>query len=196
VTGIDYDLEFLEDGSTIDIISIGMAADDGRSYYAVNSDADWERIKANDWLVRNVLPSLPMRGKTTLDTYVANHPNHYPRPGLSMVGPDKADSRVKPHWVIANEVRDFIQATPEPQLWADYGAYDHVALCQLWGTMMRLPDGVPMWTHDLRQEIERLGLTDADLPQQETGLHNALNDAYQNQAVRRWLAEHEVESRA
>ena len=34
----------------------------------------------------------------------------------------------------------------------DYGAYDHVALAQLSGPMVLLPDGVPMWTNDLRTE--------------------------------------------
>ncbi|KIF66293.1 hypothetical protein HY68_36950 [Streptomyces sp. AcH 505] len=190
MTAIDYDLEFLEDGHTIEVISIGMVADDGREYYAVNSDAPWDRIKENDWLVRNVLPSLPMTGKRALDSYCAQSPNIHPRPPLDMVGPDLGDTRVKPHQVIANEVRDFIQATDtaEPQLWADYGAYDHVALCQLWGTMMQLPAGVPMWTHDLRQEIERLGVDPAGLPSQESGVHNALADARHNQVVRRWLA--------
>ena len=32
---IFYDTEFLEDGKTIDLISIGMVAEDGREYYAV-----------------------------------------------------------------------------------------------------------------------------------------------------------------
>ena len=30
-----YDTEFLEDGETIDLISIGIVAEDGREYYAV-----------------------------------------------------------------------------------------------------------------------------------------------------------------
>jgi hypothetical protein len=192
MAAIDYDLEFLEDGRTIELISIGMVADDGREYYAVNSEAPWDRIKANDWLVRNVVPHLPITGRKSLDTYLASNPGRHPRPPLDLLGPDLADSRVRPRQVIANEVRDFIQATDAvaPQLWADYGAYDHVALCQLWGTMMRLPLGVPMWTHDLQQEIERLGVDPAELPQQTAGFHNALADARHNQTVRRWLAQH------
>jgi 3' exoribonuclease, RNase T-like len=188
-----YDLEFLEDGRTIELISIGMVADDGREYYAVASDAPWERIKQNDWLVRNVVPHLPVTGRTALDTYLKAPPTAYPRTPLEVLGLDLTDSCVKPKFVIANEVRDFIQATDaiEPALWADYGAYDHVCLAQLWGSMMRLPPGVPMWTHDLRQEIERLGIADADLPQQTEGVHNALADARHVRTVRRWLAEQE-----
>jgi hypothetical protein len=201
MTGIDYDLEFLEDGRTIELISIGMVCDDGCEYYAVNSDAPWERIRKNDWLIRNVLPSLPITGRTSLDSYLAIPANSYPKTTLELVGADTRDTQVKPHWVIANEVRDFIQAAQEPdvdystvELWANYGAYDHVALCQLWGPMIALPDGVPMFTHDIQQEARRLGFSWDDLPKQESGEHNALADARHNQVVRRWLAQQEERS--
>jgi hypothetical protein len=192
VTDLFYDLEFLEDGRSIELISIGMVCDDGREYYAVNSDAPWERIRENDWLIRNVLPSLPITGRTSLDSYLAIPANSYPKTTLNMVGADTKDTLVKPHWVIANQVRDFIQAVPDVELWANYGAYDHVALAQLWGPMVRLPEGVPMFTNDIQQERTRLGLSWDDLPKQEDGEHNALADARHNRTVRRWLAEQEA----
>lgn len=188
MTAIDYDLEFLEDGRTIELISIGMVCDDGREYYAVNSGADWDRVRKHQWLMQNVWPHLPLRGhKSGLVTVGGGTEVRLTEPGVI----DTSNTQVKPRWVIANEVRDFIQATDaiEPQLWADYGAYDHVALCQLWGPMVKLPPGVPMWTHDLRQEIERLGVDPAELPQQREGVHDALGDARHNQVVRRWLAD-------
>lgn len=184
---ITYDCEFLEDGRTIDLISIGLVAGDGREYYAVCSDAPWDRIKASDWLVRNVLPSLPVTGRNSLDRYLANHPNSYPRPLIDFVGPDLENTQVKPRQVIANEVRDFILATPEPELFADYGAYDHVVLCQLWGSMAGLPDGVPMWTNDLRQEVHRAG--NPGLPSLPGATeHNALDDAREVAYRLDWLA--------
>ncbi|WP_100458737.1 3'-5' exoribonuclease [Mycobacteroides abscessus] len=54
-----YDTEFLEDGRTIDLISIGIVCEDGREYYAVNSEADWDRIRKDDWLMDNVVRHLP-----------------------------------------------------------------------------------------------------------------------------------------
>ncbi|MGW8387556.1 3'-5' exoribonuclease domain-containing protein [Streptomyces albidoflavus] len=186
MVAIDYDLEFLENGRTIELISIGMVADNGREYYAVNSDAPWDRIKNHPWLMRNVWPHLPLRGhKSGLVTVGGTTEVQLTTPGVV----DTSDTQVRPHWVIANEVRDFIQATPDVELWANYGAYDHVALCQLWGRMIDLPEGVPMFTHDIQQEARRLGLGWNDLPQQETGEHNALADARHNRTVRRWLAE-------
>lgn len=54
-----YDTEFIEDGTVIDLVSIGVVAEDGREFYAVSTEFD-ER-QAGDWVRRNVLPLLPPR---------------------------------------------------------------------------------------------------------------------------------------
>lgn len=41
------------------------------------------------------------------------------------------------------------------QLYGYYSAYDHVALCWLFGKMIDLPKGFPMYTIDLKQELDR-----------------------------------------
>lgn len=143
-----YDTEFHEDGSTIDLISIGIVAADGREYYAVNMEADWERIEGNEWLMANVVPKLP-----DVVTW-------------------------KPKAQIAREVREFLQPAHgprNPELWAWFSSYDHVVLAQLWGRMMDLPYGIPMFTHDLRAFVDYLD--NPELPAQLDGEHNALEDA-------------------
>ncbi len=176
-----YDLEFLEDGRTIDLISIGVVADDGREYYAVSDDATRKplrkRIGRHEWLMANVVPSLPKPH--------GDWNNHMPRSWLF----DYNSPLVKPRARIADEVRDFLLAADKPILWADYGAYDHVALCQLWGTMMDLPDGLPMFTCDIQQETQRLGVAWDELPKQESGNHNALEDARHNRVKVDFLLE-------
>lgn len=176
-----YDTEFLEDGSTIELISIGIVCEDGRSYYAVNNDMDHKRISNNDWLMKNVVPHLPLNGKVS--------PGQFgDKPHWSL---DTRSTLVKPKWVIANEVREFmlagVEASPVemstylPELWAYYGAYDHIALMQLWGPMVHRPKQMPMLTHDLAQLIEPLqGFT---LPEQFGTAHNALDDAQWNYEV-------------
>ncbi len=176
---IFIDTEFLEDGRTIDLISIALVAEDGREYYAVNRQMPVRRIKKSPWLMANVVPSLP---KAFGDERMVQ-----PKSWLY----DRFSPLVKFRKQIADEVRDFIQATPDVELWASYGAYDHVVLAQLWGPMIALPDGVPMWTNDLQQEAARLGLTDADLPRQPDGHHNALADARHNKVVAEFLASKE-----
>ena len=79
----------------------------------------------------------------------------------------------RPRERIRDELLAFFGA--DPVLWAWYGAYDHVALCQLWGAMPALPRALPRYTLDVRQLWEHLGRP--ALPQQQGGLHDALADA-------------------
>jgi hypothetical protein len=178
MTRVCYDTEFIEDGSTIGLISIGMVAEDGREYYAVSRDAAKRRrrrrIRRHAWLMANVVPSLP-KAHGDYNLYM-------PRRWLF----NYSDPCVKPRHVIAREVRDFIRATPDPALWAWYGAYDHVVLCQLWGPMIALPKGVPKWTNDLKQECVRLG--NPQMPRQAEGEHNALADARHVKVMAEYLA--------
>jgi hypothetical protein len=175
-----YDTEFLEDGRTIDLISIGIVAEDGREYYAANSDMPDDRIRQHVWLRDNVWPHLPLRGhKEGLRTVNGRVEVHLAELGQL----DTSDTAVKPRWVIANEVRDFLltagPAGPEvqPELWAWYCAYDHVVLAQLWGPMIRLPKGIPMWTNDLRSLAFLRGDLDLSVVPHAGAEHNALADA-------------------
>lgn len=142
-----YDTEFLEDGKTIDLISIGIVAEDGREYYAVNTEADWDRINKHPWLPANVVAQLP----------------------------DPADEGWKYKARIAREVAAFLLHDSRPELWAWFSAYDHVVLAQLFGTMMDLPAGIPMYTHDLRAFLDYVNVP--TIPAQPSGQHDALEDA-------------------
>lgn len=62
-----------------------------------------------------------------------------------------------------------------PEFWADYAAYDWVALCQIYGTMMQLPNGWPMSCRDIQQLM--LISPHADTLKCRTSTHNALEDA-------------------
>lgn len=170
MTRVFYDTEFLEDGRTIELISIGMVADDGRELYAVAEEIEQdplhERIRYHRWLMANVVPHLPLRPGRKVEQPHAQHP------GLFSL--DLTDNRIMPRRMIRNAVREFILASPDPELWAWYGAYDHVALAQLFGPMINLPDGIPMWTNDVKTLCLR---GDPQFPPQAGTEHNALDDA-------------------
>lgn len=190
MTRVFYDWEFFEDGRTIKPISIGMVTDDGREYYAVNAAMPMDRIRHHEWLMSNVVPHLPLTpaSQAPLERYLSNslaNRGHAYDIELDVTHPD-----VKEPSEIADDVRDFIlAAAPDIELWAWYGAYDHVTLCQLWGKMIDLPKGIPMWTNDLRQERHRLG--NPEMPRQAAGEHNALDDARHNLAMARFLDAYE-----
>lgn len=155
---IFYDTEFLDDGRLIELISIGLVRDDGAEYYAVNAQLPWTRILQHEWLRAHVVPHLPV--------WVSSDN------GETFLNYDHSD--VKDALLIAQEVKGFLNVD-RPELWAYYGAYDHVALCQLWGRMIDLPGNVPMYTNDVQQECHRLG--NPQLPTQHTHNHHALHDA-------------------
>lgn len=134
---IFFDTEFIEDGKTIDLISIGMVREDGKELYLENMDCDL--TQANGWVCKNVLPYL--------------HRCKVPHgPAKTQMGDGEyewieelgsEDPSVVPKWQIANRVRAFVG--PNPEFWAYFADYDWVVLCQLYGRMIDLPDGWPMF---------------------------------------------------
>lgn len=135
------DTEFIEYPCTIDLISIGIVAEDGREFYEISSEFD--ESKASQWVKDNVIVHL---------------------------GPNR---RLKKD--IASMILDFVGQDKKPQFWGYYADYDWVVFCWLFGNMIDLPKGFPMYCRDLKQLCDSLG--NPQLPKQEAAEHNALNDA-------------------
>lgn len=180
-----YDTEFVEDGRTIDLISIGIVAEDGREYYAVNDAVGYggklhKDICRHKWLCENVIPHLPLAGSGRVNRHDSGYEWYFSL--------DTSSVLVKPTRVIANEVRDFLIGRNElVELWGYYCAYDHIVLAQLFGSMMRMPKGIPMWTNDVQQIVAETGL-EASLPAQKGTAHNALDDARWTKEAWEYLA--------
>ena len=94
----------------------------------------------------------------------------------------------KPRSQIAAEIRDFVGTDPE--FWADYASYDWVALCQLYGTMMDLPKGWPMFVRDVQQLRKTYGFPKMQLL--EDAHHNALADARECHARWKYMTENSI----
>jgi len=166
-----YDCEFMEEPGFLELISIGVVDESGdREFYACSLDADITR--ANDWVRENVLPKLPDKG-------------------------DMA-SGYDPAWMWRDEMRmrllEFLAPTKEDpvEMWGYYANYDHVLLCWIFGRMIDLPSGMPMFTLDLKQEMHRLIACPLDsmlinqaIPPSPKDEHDALADARWNRDV--WL---------
>lgn len=74
-----FDAEFDEDGKTIELISIGIIAEDGREYYAVSSEFD--PTHCNPWVKEHVLPFLgpgPRLRRAVIAAEVRNFVRSYP----------------------------------------------------------------------------------------------------------------------
>ena len=147
-----YDCEFIEDGERIVLVSIGVVGEDGREHYAVSTQFD-ER-DAGEFVRKHVLPHLP----------------------------SPSDPAWRSKEQLRTELLEFLRVGPGPiELWAWMGAYDHVALCGLWGAMPDLPGPMPRFTREIRQEWERNGAP--ELPPRPAQAHHALEDARWAKAV-------------
>ena len=177
----------------IDLISIGIVAEDGREYYAISKE--FNPKDANQWVKDNVISKLPQR-----------RVDFYDSPRM------RADSLLwKSNERIAKEVTAFVYNHPvtapphslqktDISFYGYYADYDWVVFCSLFGRMIDLPKGFPMYCRDLKQmydetearikyygyskESGRIGSSlilknQKDYPKQ-TNEHNALDDAWWN----------------
>ncbi len=157
------DCEFDERQDEMELISIGIVCSDGREFYRESSEYDVRR--AHPWLKENVVPHL---------------------------FEDAADKETRKQ--IASEVLHFCDpsAHGEPVFWGYYADYDWVLFCWLFGSMVDLPEGFPMFCLDLKQLAVSLG--NPELPKLPEGEdHDALADARQHLKIHRFLEEHRVE---
>jgi hypothetical protein len=110
---------------------------------------------------------------------------------------------------IAKEVEKFctdihekhVYGKTDCELYGYYSAYDHVGLCWLFGVMNDLPDGMPWYTIDLKQELERkrviygnetpniywVELEKQNSYPKQTLEHNALQDAIFNKRLHEFI---------
>lgn len=127
----------------IDLISIGIVAEDGRECYAVSTE--FNPKDANDWVKDNVIAKLPTRYAQMEDS---------PR--------IKEEARLwKSNKHIAEDIIAFVNNDPKgptiltrPEFYAYYADYDWVVFCSLFGRMIDLPAGFPMYCRDLKQMLD------------------------------------------
>lgn len=183
----------------IDLISIGIVAEDGREYYAISKDFDlksvWNKydlkkvevsgdgkniypegycVKKVYWLRDNVL-------KQIFEDWRNNYNGRIVRTGLPFPLEDRKMTFKKMKKVIikyagksnkqiAEEIEWFIRRnhhvncntnelvddkTHEPvEFYGYYADYDWVLFCSLFGRMIDLPKGFPMYCKDLKQMLD------------------------------------------
>lgn len=147
------DTEFIEYPHTIDLISLGIVSESGKTLYAESTEFD--ETKASPWVKENVISQLKWCNWRDILTKDSGN--------TSVIGNCS---------LIRDAVLEFIH--PCPEFWGYYSDYDWVVFCWLFGTMMDLPKGWPMYCRDLKQLADTLGKPKFPEP---TGEHNALVDA-------------------
>ena len=195
-----------ETPETIDLISVGIVAEDGREYYAISKDFNlkeaWNRYNLVErknyenyplkergnilykkvyWIRENVLKPIfcELRTRECLEGGKSLYP------GVTSLAAHREFTKtlVEASWdnsggkykelkrlinkygktnkQIAEEVKEFVyfvnedptvyQFYTEPKFYAYYADYDWVVFCWLFGKMINLPKGFPMYCIDLKQ---------------------------------------------
>lgn len=195
------DTEFREEPNTIDLISIGIVSEDGRKYYALNKECNLRKVWKDEWLNKNVL--LPIY----IDKIHGDMRNHVEFSYSAMKGIFKGFGKTKKE--LAKEILyfcsngyfdgtglsyeyareyDLVGEDRKPKFYGYYADYDWVVFCWIFGRMIDLPKGFPMYCNDLKQMIDEIGLAttiNSTFPQ--TNEHNALADAEWNFKVYKYI---------
>jgi hypothetical protein len=180
----------------IDLISIGIVAEDGRTYYAISNEFDPE--DADEWVKENVLyPIIRDSGLYSRNLQNLHGVTSYDKSAMRYIQKKQGKSNAQ----IAQEIIEFIypikqmanyyhvgtgdnpeiidwqtlkisdkkgrlpftifdpELKPEfnafkPEFYAYYADYDWVVFCSLFGRMIDLPPGFPMYCRDLKQLLD------------------------------------------
>ena len=134
----------------IDLISIGIVAEDGREYHAISNE--YWYYKADDWVKKNVI--IPLY----LNTVHGDNRNRYDAQNFHFAY-GKSNERIK------IELLNFFSCWRDQHFWRApssetieiygyYADYDWVLICSLFGRMIDLPKGFPMYCRDLKQMLD------------------------------------------
>lgn len=169
-----FDTEFNENVHPIELVSIGIVADDRREFYAVAEDYslakpflenpktrdDYPHLwSCNDWVKKHVIPHL-----------------------FEVVETRDTPCRIGTEKFIREELVNFVGDDPYPEFWAWYGDYDWFLLTRMFKTFDRMPKKWPQICYDVHQYARHHGFH-RNLPAKFKPEHNALIDARWTQAA-------------
>jgi hypothetical protein len=152
----------------IDLISIGIIAEDGREYYAISKEYNYK--DASDWVKENIITQIYReqipafkQQFINLKTFHKYIPDGKTNKQIAeeikeFCKPQRTFEIEKPITIKYSEVQN-------PEFYGYYSDYDWVLFCSLFGTMMDLPKGFPMYCIDLMQTLDEtaISLTSAEL---------------------------------
>lgn len=188
----------------IDLISIGIVREDGGSYHAISSEYDYN--SADQWVRENVIAPLYQQfvhGDARNRLAVHNFHKVLGSP-LSVIKEQVLDC-----FGCWRDVLFWRAPLIPPEIYGYYADYDWVLFCSLFGRMLNLPKGFPVYCRDLKQMEDETadkinpalwGKPDAMTLEQKIDLlkshsaypkqsneHNALDDAKWNKRLFEYL---------
>ena len=157
---------------------IDLPANTSKEYYAICKDFNLKDAWNNEWLRKNVLKSIwkeleyreYFKPEIDAGKITGKESLHYDRNDFTYVRlKTLLNEYGKSKEQIAKEIQEFTQekltldddnskvliTRSKPEFYAYYADYDWVVFAQLFGSMINLPKGFPMYCKDLKQELDR-----------------------------------------
>lgn len=175
-----FDTEFIEHATGIQLVSIGIVREDGKTFYAESSTFD-ERL-ADGWVVENVLKKLKHRGYHGDFDFL-----HRKKDAIQLDYWNQSPNGSVEGFTSEGEIKmgllNYFHDDKNPEFYAYYASYDWVVFARIFGRLIDKPEYFPMWVIDLKQMMWERGLT-KEWKQQvcpdPEGEHDALVDAQWN----------------
>lgn len=164
---IFFDTEFTGLHKNTTLISIGLVAETGESFYA--EFTDYDKSQANDWIKENVI------SKTHYLKENGNLSSESRKLDFMFFKGTKEEIRQELYAWLA-------QFDSEIEMWSDCLAYDWVLFCDIFGTAFDLPSGIYYIPFDICTLFKLKGI-DPDINREKfanmisNSKHNALYDA-------------------
>ena len=168
MTKIFFDTEFTGLHQNTTLISIGLIAETGETFYA--EFTDYDKSQVNDWIQENVI------SKLRLWDWKEDDYNPYGS-DVSVRGDSEAVGQALGHWLYRFE---------QVEMWSDCLAYDWVLFNNLFGTAFDIPKNVYYIPFDIctlfkikgiDPDISREQFTNYSATDLHESKHNALWDA-------------------
>lgn len=157
----------------IDLISISIVAEDGREYSAISKEYNYNH--ADKWVKENVI--IPLYLKTVPDGSKFTEMNFNKSYGISnaqiakdifsFVNPQINDGDYTAEiesgyfqalhnmqYLPADKKNRYARVRAQPEFYGYYCDYDWVLFCSLYGRMIDLPEGYPMYCRDVKQLVD------------------------------------------
>lgn len=127
-TKIFFDCEFTGLHKNTTLISIGLIAETGQSFYAELTDYDKSQV--DEWLEKNVIARLDAPNGHGIKT---NEFHHHTKGKIAVCG-DSA--------YIKEQVEKWLSQFEEVEMWSDCISHDWVLFCDLFGHAFSIPKNV------------------------------------------------------
>lgn len=125
-TKVFFDTEFTGLHQNTTLISIGLVAETGETFYAELTDYDDSQV--DEWIVKNVIHKLLYREHSNLGTVFRSKPEDFAL---------KANKNS-----VKEQLTIWLSQFEYVEMWSDCLSYDWVLFCQLWGHAFNIPKNV------------------------------------------------------